>query len=116
MKRRILVLLTAVILAASLVACTATSSSSSTVTTSVTNGNGQTTTTTTTTENGQTTTETTVTGAQSETLRPKWEELFQAGAEGTNASGEKFYPKRRGPHPNNGSGVGECAGSCFSLS
>ncbi|MCR4894639.1 MAG: GNAT family N-acetyltransferase [Eubacteriales bacterium] len=26
------------------------------------------------------------------------------------------YPKRRGPRPNNGSGVGECAGSCLSLS
>ena len=27
-----------------------------------------------------------------------------------------FYPKRRGPRPNNGSGVGERAGSCLSLS
>ena len=32
------------------------------------------------------------------------------------ASRYSVYPKRRGPRPNNGSGVGECAGSCLSLS
>ena len=112
-KMKLAALLVAAIMVFMLTGCEVSSSSSSTttVTTSTTDADGNTTTNTTTTEVGveagsngvtttnQTTTETTTTSAEEAAeaedewagLKDHLRELYNVGAEGTNADGDKFY-------------------------
>ena len=92
--KKIITLLTAVLLVLGLCSCSVevSSSASTSLTTTTTDSEGNTTQTTTTTENGVTTSSTiTATPDDPTGLRSKWREYFTAGAEGVSNDGYNVY-------------------------